>query len=242
MNDEIPQDRLPHRGVAREVGIERLREKRLAKSWVALYACRYRILEFPCECHKFLHVALRLLAALATTIVGPAFFRRLDGLLLALLDTAAQEYHEAITVLAKINPISWSSINLPFEHACPDAFHVRPVADSQLVERRRNLCRGHGIESLNHAAKGERACGSIFEYSYVRHICSNVNVTITHRGSNRINVRRAIQRQSISFIWSIWFISFPSFLNQTNQRNQIDQTDQMNQIPATRREMLDCLI
>ena len=29
-------------------------------------------------------------------------------------------------------------------------------------------------------------------------------------------------------------------LNQTNQRNQPDQMNQVDQLPATRREMLDC--
>lgn len=49
--DQIPQDGLPHRRVPCKVGIESLSEQGFSKSRVALRPGRYRMFEFPCQCH-----------------------------------------------------------------------------------------------------------------------------------------------------------------------------------------------
>lgn len=129
-----------------------------------------------------LRCVLGLFVAFATTIVGPAIFRCLDGLLLALLGTAAQEYDESISVLAEIDPVPRSGIDFSLEDSSPNALHVRPITCRQLIKRRCDLCDATALSPSNHVAKGERACGSRYSSTRTSGIVSNEYVTITHCG------------------------------------------------------------
>lgn len=101
-----------------------------------------------------------LCADVATAIIGPACFCRLDGLLLALLRATAQEDHESVSVLAKINPVPRSGIDLSLEYPSPNALHVRPVAGSQLIEQAVTRADATALSPSKQVAKGERSCGS----------------------------------------------------------------------------------
>ena len=89
---------------------------------------------------------LRLLGGGTTAIVDPAFFGRLDGLLLTLFRAATQQDHEAITVLAEIDSIARPRIDLSLKDSSPNPFHVRPIPRTELIQRCRNFGRGDGIE------------------------------------------------------------------------------------------------
>lgn len=116
--DKISQDGLPYRCIPRKVRIECLGEQGLSKSRVTLYSSRHRLFEFPCQCHDA-SVTPHTFLLLLRRVVGPSLSGRLNGLLLALLRTATRENDELSAVLAKINAIAWTRINLSLKDCVP---------------------------------------------------------------------------------------------------------------------------
>src|SRR5438309_1873177 len=72
--------------------------------------------------------------------------------LLALLGAATEQDDHAVAILAKIDSVAWAEVDLPLEHARTDALHVRTVAGSPLVQRRRNLRRRRRVEAVEPGA------------------------------------------------------------------------------------------
>jgi hypothetical protein len=68
-----------------------------------------------------------LLLGFALSIISPALFSGMDGLVLALLGPAAKKDHDYFSIFPKINPISRPKIYSAFENSGADTFRIREI-------------------------------------------------------------------------------------------------------------------
>src|ERR1700676_4833941 len=73
-------------------------------------------------------IRLRLaLPALTLLVSPPIVMGRFDVPLLQFLCSARQQNHDRVAVSPKINPVTWPEIDLVFQHALSNAFHIGEI-------------------------------------------------------------------------------------------------------------------
>src|SRR5262245_27824466 len=87
-------------------------------------------------------------------VVVPALPGRGNRRGLPFLAASAQEDYHAGAVLAEIDPIARSEVDLPFVNAAADPFHVREVPRSNAVEGCGNLCRRSRVQTIKPVSVG----------------------------------------------------------------------------------------
>jgi hypothetical protein len=70
---------------------------------------------------------LRLPKSVSPSIIRPAVSCDLYSLLLPLLGTSAKKNHKTLSLFAKIDPVTWAEVDLPFENTSAHPFRIPPV-------------------------------------------------------------------------------------------------------------------
>src|ERR1035437_7343334 len=76
----------------------------------------------------------------------PSIARRRDGLLLPFLRTAANQNYQAVAILAEVDAVAGTEVDLVFKHAGTNALDLREIPLLQTRKRNSHLGGGRRID------------------------------------------------------------------------------------------------